>query len=477
MSKNVMKFKSSNIIRGCAALIAATVINACGNFLNLPPLQDLDADGALTSAQGMETAISGAYQIIQGGNMWGGNMLTMTEVFGDFALPERGNLDFHTGMYANRNLNFFNAHGRDCWGASYDGINRVNNVLSRLDKVSDLSDANRTRLRGEALFLRGLFHFELVRWFGLPAGAVNGNSQAGVVIRTEPTTSPNAQGPRARSTVAEVYAQVIKDLTDAEAALPVAGATGYINGRASKGAAAALLARVYFQQNDFARAAESASRVIANTNYRLADLNTVFGDNAPKGGGSPEVIFDIRNRDDNNNNGIGDASRFDGFTIPFISASDTLKRLISSFPASDKRRSYVQDEGASPNRLFINKFSAVVMNIPVLRMGEIYLTRAESRAETGDPAGALADLNAVRARAGIPALTGLTGTALRDAIRRERAMELMFEGDRFQNLKRMRGLNINPLNVNQRLAFDAPQLLWKIPDTEMNANPQMQQNP
>jgi len=83
----------------------------------------------------------------------------------------------------------------------------------------------------------------------------------------------------------------------------------------------------------------------------------------------------------------------------------------------------------------------------------------------------------VRVRAGIPALTGLTGTALRDAIRRERAMELIFEGDRFQNVKRMRGLNINPLNTNQRLAFDAPQLLWKIPDTEMNANPQMQQNP
>lgn len=457
--------------------MTAMVINACGDFLNLPPLQDLDADGALTNAQGIETAVTGAYQIIQGGNMWGGDMLTMTEVFGDFALPERGNLDFHTGMYANRNLNFFNAHGRGHWGSAYDGINRVNNVLARLDRVTDISEANRTRIRGEALFLRGLFHFELVRWFGLPAGATMGNTQPGIVIRTEPTNSPNTQGARARNTVAEVYAQVIKDLTDAENALPVAGATGHIAGRASKGAAAAILARVYFQQNDFARAAEAASRVIANTNYRLADLNTVFGENAPKGGGSPEVVFDIRNRDDNNNNGIGDASRYDGFQIPFISASDTLKRLVASFPMNDRRRAYLQDEGAAPNRLFVNKFAAFVMNIPVIRMGEIYLTRAESRAESGDAAGALADLNAVRTRAGIPALTGLTGTALRDAIRRERAMELIFEGDRFQNVKRMRGLNINPLNTNQRLAFDAPQLLWKIPDTEMNANPQMQQNP
>ncbi|MCU0425013.1 MAG: RagB/SusD family nutrient uptake outer membrane protein [Candidatus Kapabacteria bacterium] len=472
-----MRLKPLSILKGCVALFAALVVNSCGNILNLPPLQDLDADGALTNAQGIETAVTGAYQIIQGGNMWGGDMLTMTEVFGDFALPERGNLDFHTGMYANRNLNFFNAHGRGHWGAAYDGINRVNNVLARIGNVSDLSEANRNRIRGEALFLRGLFHFELVRWFSLPAGATMGNSQAGIVIRTEPTNAPATQGPRARNTVAEVYAQVIRDLTEAENLLPVAGATGHIAGRASKGAAAAILSRVYFQQNDFARAAEAASRVIANTNYRLADLNTVFGENAPKGGGSPEVVFDIRNRDDNNSNGIGDASRYDGFQIPFISASDTLKRLVASFPMNDRRRAYLQEEGAAPDRLFINKFAAFVMNIPVIRMGEVYLTRAESRAESGDAAGALADLNAVRARAGIPALTGLTGTVLRDAIRRERAMELIFEGDRFQNVKRMRGLNINPLNTNQRLAFDAPQLLWKIPDTEMNANPQMQQNP
>ncbi|MCS6809096.1 MAG: RagB/SusD family nutrient uptake outer membrane protein [Bacteroidota bacterium] len=456
---------------------AAAILSSCANFLNLPPLQDLDADGALTNAQGIETAITGAYQIIQGGNMWGGDMLTMTEVFGDFALPERGNLDFHTGMYANRNLNFFNAHGRGHWGAAYDGINRVNNVLARLNSVSDLSEANRNRIRGEALFLRGLFHFELVRWFALPFGATMNNTHPGVIIRTEPTTSPNSQGPRKRNTVAEVYDQVIKDLTEAENLLPVAGAPGHIPGRASKGAAAGILSRVYFQQNNFARAAEAASRVIANTNYRLADLNTVFGENAPKGGGSPEVIFDIRNRDDNNNNGIGDATRYDGFFVPFMSASDTLKRLIASFPANDKRRAFFQDEGAPPNRLFINKFAAFVMNIPVIRLGEVYLTRAECRAETGDAAGALADLNAVRARAGIPPLTGLSGTALRDAIRRERAMELIFEGDRFQSLKRMRAININPLNPNQRLPFDSPQLLWKIPDTEMNANPLMEQNP
>lgn len=472
-----MKLKKYLFLKGCVALTTVVMLSSCNNFLNLPPLQDLDADGALTNALGIETAVTGAYQIIQGGNMWGGNMLTMTEVFGDFALPERGNLDFHTGMYANRNLNFFNAHGRDCWGSSYDGINRVNNVLSRINNVSDLSDVNRSRLRGEALFLRGLLHFELVRWFGLPAGARTDNSQPGIIIRVEPTNSPNAQGPRKRNSVAEVYAQVIKDLTDAEGLLPVAGAASHIAGRASKGSAAAILSRVYFYQGDYAKAIDAASRVIANTNYRLADLNTVFGENAPKGGGSPEVVFDIRNRDDNNNNGIGDASRYDGFQIPFISASDTLKRLVNSFPANDKRRAYFMDEGAAPNRLFIKKFDAFVMNVPIIRMGEIYLTRAESRAEAGDAAGALADLNAVRTRAGIPTLTGLTGTALRDAIRRERAFELVFEGDRFANLKRMRGLNINPLNTTQRLASDATQLLWKIPDTEMNANPQMEQNP
>jgi tetratricopeptide (TPR) repeat protein len=455
--------------------VTTTLMSGCTNFLNLPPLQDLDADGALSNAQGVETAIVGAYQIVQSGDMWGGNALTMPEVFGDFALPERGNLDFHTGMYANRNLNFFNAHGRGCWNSAYDGINRINNVLARLNSAQDLSEASRNRVRGEALFLRGLLHFELVRWFALPWGSTNDNSHRGIVIRTDPTNAPATQGPRRRNTVAEVYTQVIQDLTEAERLLPVPGGAGAIQGRATKWSAAAILARVYFQQNDFARAAEAAGRVIGSNAYQLAPLNTMFGE-SPRPG-SPEVIFEVRNRDDNNNNGIGDASRYDGFQIPFISASDTLKRLIASFPMNDRRRAFLQDEGAAPNRVFINKFAGFVMNIPIVRLAEMLLTRAECLAETGNAAGALADLNAVRRRAGIAELTGLSGQALRDAIRRERAMELIFEGDRFHNLKRMRADNINPLLPSQRLAWNAPQLLWKIPDTEMNANPLMEQNP
>jgi len=455
--------------------VTTTLMSGCTNFLNLPPLQDLDADGALSNAQGVETAVTGAYQIVQSGNMWGGNVLTMTEVFGDFALPERGNLDFHTGMYANRNLNFFNAHGRECWNNSYDGINRINNVLARLNSAQDLSETSRNRIRGEALFLRGLLHFELVRWFALPWGSTNDNSHRGIIIRTDPTNAPATQGPRRRNTVAEVYTQVIQDLTEAERLLPTPGGTGAIQGRATRWSAAAILARVYFQQNDFARAAEAAGRVIGSNAYQLATLNTMFGE-SPRPG-SPEIVFEVRNRDDNNNNGIGDASRYDGFQIPFISASDSLKRLISSFPMNDRRRAFFQEEGAAPNRLFINKFAGFVMNIPIVRLAEVLLTRAECLAETGNAAGALADLNAVRRRAGIAELTGLSGQALRDAIRRERAMELVFEGDRFQSLKRMRADNINPLLPSQRLAWNAPQLLWKIPDTEMNANPLMEQNP
>jgi hypothetical protein len=472
-----MNIKRLSVFKGFVALFAALTFSACDNFLNLPPLQDLDADGALTNAQGIETAITGSYQIIQGGSMWGGDVLTMTEVFGDFGLPERGNLDFHTGMYANRNLNFFNAHGRGMWGSAYDGINRVNNVLARLDNATGLTDATRNRIRGEALFLRGLLHFELVRWFALPWGARADNSQPGIIIRTEPTNSPTTQGARARNTVAEVYAQVIRDLSDAEGFLPVAGAAGHIQGRASKGAAAAILSRVYLHQSDFARAAEAASRVIANTNYRLADLAGVFGGNVPQSGGSPEVVFEIRNRPELNNNGIGDATRFDGFFIPFLSASDTLQRLLTAFPTNDRRRAFFANEGAPPNRVFVSKFESFVMNIPVIRMGEVYLTRAEARAAAGDATGALADLNAVRSRAGSPALSGLSGNDLRDAIRRERALELAFEGDRFHAIKRWRGQNINPANPNQILPWDSPQLLWKIPDTEMNANPLMEQNP
>jgi starch-binding outer membrane protein, SusD/RagB family len=443
----------------CAA--AAISISSCGDFLNLPPLQDLEATGALSNAIGVETAVSGTYQVIRNGSLYAGNLISMNELYGDYMKPRQENLDFQSSMISSRNLNFFNGTGRDAWGDAYAGINRANNVLAALPKVTDMTADNKRRAEGEVLFLRGALYFELVRWFGLPWGATTDNSHLGVVLRLQATTSPAAESRKKRSTVAEVYTQIIADLRRAEELLPPPGGAGAIAGRATKWSAAAFLARVYFQQGNYT----AAARLSANFEQ--------FGETPKRN--VEENILEVQNTSDQNTNGAGNAMRFDGFTPPFLSASNSLRTLYNSFPATDKRKTvlFVQDSG----ELFTKKYDAFIMNIPIVRLAEMYLTRAESRAEAGDAAGALADVNVVRQRAGIPALTGLTGNALRDAIRAERAFELACEGDRFNNLKRMRMSVGNPISTEAPLPWNSSRLIFKIPDTEMSANLDAEQNP
>jgi starch-binding outer membrane protein, SusD/RagB family len=467
---NIMKSIQRIVAASAFCVAAAFSMNSCGDFLNLPPLQDLEASGALSNAVGVETAISGTYQVIRNGSLYAGNLISMNELFGDYMQPRTENLDFQSSMISSRNLNFFNGTGRDSWGDAYAGINRANNVLAALPKVTDMTADNKRRIEGEALFLRGALYFTLVRWFGLPWGATPDNSHLGVVLRTQATTSPALESKKKRSTVAEVYAQIIADLRRAEELLPAPGGAG---GRATKWSAAAFLARVYFQQANYPAAVEASSRVIGSNAYRLSATFEQFGETPKRN--VEENILEVQNTSDQNTNGAGNAMRFDGFTAPFLSLSAAFRTVYNTFPATDKRKQllFVADGG----ELYCKKYDAFIMNIPIVRLGEMYITRAEARAEAGDAAGALADLNVIRQRAGIPALTGLTGNALRDAIRAERVMELACEGDRFNNLKRMRMSIGNPVGTEAPLAWNSSRLIFKIPDTEMSANSEAEQNP
>jgi hypothetical protein len=123
------------------------------------------------------------------------------------------------------------------------------------------------------------------------------------------------------------------------------------------------------------------------------------------------------------------------------------------------------------NRLYVAKWDRIAMNIPLLRLAELYLTRAECRAQQGNGSGAIDDANVTRTRAGLkPLAATLTGNSLLNAIRRERNIELAFEGDVFLERKRQRR------NLKQRPWNDAA-LIFKIPDIEMNANSLCIQNP
>ncbi len=447
-----------------SALMAGVGFSSCESVLNILPPLDLANEAALVSTRGLRTALTGSFSpsggLADGGGL-SGNALTSGELWADQIQAQSPG--FGQLQIINRNLNFFNDQGRPIWQNGYGIINRANNILDAIPTISDAQIASEKDLiRGNALFLRAWAYFNLVRYFAQPWGFSADNSHPGVVLRTSPTRNPSGAS-KARSTVTEVYGQIIKDLTEAEGLLPAADALpSFYDSYASKGAVAALLARVYFQQNDFTNAAAAAGRVISNTNYALGDdVMDVFKNSPTK-----ETVFQLLSDDQSNSGGAVNGNFRQDDNDPPLYVDPAFATVMSALPSTDKRKAFVNERDGITRT---TKYDKLIMNVPVIRLPEMLLIRAEATA-SANAAGALADLNQLRRRAGVPALTGLTGQGLIDAIRRERSIELCFEGDRFHELKRTKQ-NIRDSKWN------ASSVIFKIPDVEVNANTLCAQNP
>ena len=200
--------------------------------------------------------------------MFGGNLLRDADLLG-----ANGEIFFDGTFVApdqifRKILLVNNDQAEATWLDSYRAINVVNNVLANLEVVTA---ANRDRVEGEAKFLRGTLYFELVRVYAKTWADGTPSANPGVPLVLTPTTEITEAAKVSRHTVAEVYAQVIKDLTEAEAKLPAANSFF-----ATKGAAGAILSRVYMMQQKYPEAANAATRVIDSKRYSLVNTEDVF---------------------------------------------------------------------------------------------------------------------------------------------------------------------------------------------------------
>jgi hypothetical protein len=268
-----------------------------------------------------------------------------------------------------------------------------------------------------------------------------------------------------------VYAQIIDDLTKAESLLPEDN-----NTRADMYAAAAVLSRVYLQQSDFAKARDAANRVIESGRYRLnPEVFTAF-----RSRNSAESIFEIQQ---NNQNNAGTAN--DGLTtfyasLPGIGRADVRVRpeFAALYDSTDARLTDLIYEGSGARAgLRSGKWTDFYANIPVIRLAELLLTRAESNLRLGTAVGAtpLEDVNAVRERAGATPYASVT---LEDILL-ERQLELAFEGVRIHDLKRTMG-KIERFDsdgvLTETIQYTDPRLVLPIPQREIDANELLTQN-
>lgn len=438
--------------------LSLLVTTSCSDeFVDVDPVYSLDSENYFNSESDYNNALIGAYDMLHSsyinvlmGEIASDNTLSGGEAATD--TPGIQQVDAMTHTAVNGNL-------KNLWDWMFAGVQRCNYILEFKDKTDF---ANKNQVIAETRFLRAYYHFELVKWFG------------GIPLKGDKRFSLNDEKTIPRSSVDEVYASIESDLLFAVQYLnPSAAQTG----RATKGAAQALLGKAYLYQNKFAPAAAIFDQLIATNSYSLvANYNAIFEHTGENG---PESVFEIQYTDAQGAdfgclqcsegnvavgfNGIRNYSGpfFDGgysFNVP-------TQEAFNSFEVGDNRRNVAildieawatannatYGTGYKHTGFFNRKYLARKgdtnigdqnltnpNNYRSIRYADVLLMAAEAHNRSGNDIKAKDYLNLVRRRAFGDTNHDITatGTALTDFIWNERRVELMGEGHRFFDLVR-----------------------------------------
>lgn len=444
-----------NIRRMVPALLIA-VLGACDDgLLDVRPVDRIDNDKAIIDAKSAEAALVGAYSSLQSGSLYGGSYVMLSETMTD-------NTE-HTGTfatYADADLNEVTSDNGTIggiWNAAYGGIYRLNLILDKVPQLDEIAAVQRDRILGESHALRALHYHNLVRGFG------------GVPLVLEPFESIEEASNISRASVADVYAQILSDLSTAESLLDAANRSNdppAERTRITPGFIDALRARVELYRENWDGAEAAARAVIATGDYALVPNYADLFD--PNGAPTSEDIFRVAFTASDFNN-IGYYYQFAGrFEI------GATQDIYDAFPEGDERFD-VTFEGIRSDGIEVAKFPTTEgsENLHVIRYAEVLLILAEALAQQGGATQlieAMDLVNEIRDRAGLAPLLYGTQAAVLDAIYQERRLELAFEGDRWFDLVRTgRALAVLP-------DLQEYQLLWPIPLRELDvAN--LAQNP
>lgn len=433
-------------------VVTVILISSCvKSFIQRPPVSSVTIDVLYKTDKDYQDAVMGTYQALrnQYANMW-----QFGDLRGDDAFIQVSNQPSSMAVDV-FSINSSDALLNNTWANYYITINRANNILAKIESADVAVVKNKDRYIGEAKFVRALAYFDLVRIFG-DVQMITGIASAEEVAKA------------VRTPAATVYTEVIiKDLLDAGAKLPQVY-TGTEVGRATRGAAKAMLGKVYMTIKDFVKA-EAVLQEITTAPYTyalLANYNDLF--DYSKNEHHSEYIFDIEYEE-----GLGGlGSIFTNNFMPNVTAllnyynikggfNESISptaQFVNAWQAGDKRKDIsVQCCGSWKNpttgavtvfnsttsQSYTMKYITAVgingdskANWKVVRYADVLLMYAEALNENGKTAAALVPLNQVRTRAGMAVYAGLTQTQLRDNVAQERRFELSFEGHRWFDLVR-----------------------------------------
>tara|TARA_B100000287_G_scaffold295631_1_gene278857 strand:+ start:499 stop:1851 length:1353 start_codon:yes stop_codon:yes gene_type:complete len=435
------------------------VFFSCKKQLEIIPDYKFPSEIAISNLDSLESITTGAMNQLQSTNLFGGGLITNSELLADnWDCSPISN--FALNQIRTRDINAYNGEVNGLWNDGYRAINMANIVLYHLPNHEEQDIIKSRKIKGECLFIRAISHFEMLRMFAQPAGYTSDNSHLGIPIRLSIGSATEHQN-TPRSTVEEVYNQIISDLNEASLLLP-----DNKTDRISKWAAYGYLSKVHFQKDNYYDALFYCNEIINSGYFSLnSEVNEIY---KTKGWNfTDETIFQIINIPNIDVSNSALTGRLKWQDVKFSSYFDSIINV------TNDDRSQLNYKVFGINRL--SKYKDVNMNVTVIRLAEIYLTRAECKLNLGySDSEVKDDYNLIRLRANnTNDLTLSDQYDLSEAISIERLLELGFEGDHFHNIKRKKGIFNSPIGT---FYWNDPKLVYPIPQQEIDMNENMIQN-
>lgn len=442
-----MKSRYNNLFILFAGLL---LLSSCKKFLEETPNNALPTSESITDAGTARAAIIGTYDAVQ--SYYASNYPTLGTITADNVIFN-GTLSQYLQLDQNA-IPPDNVTTVAAYQGIYRAINSANSVIAYVPAVDDplLTAAEKNKILGEAYFIRALGYFDLARGWG------------GVQLQLQPTTDLAAAKGIKRSTLQQTYDQVLADLTQAETLLPEDAST---RNRAQKSTARALRARLHLYRKEWSAAETYATQVIGNAKYALVKPYKVFF-TAPFG--TTESVFEL-------NFSANDRNSFWNLWYPSSAGGQYTLKPSASFvsqltgAAGGSRTTLIAGTGNNVYGVLYNTSSTSTDPSYVIRIAELYLIRAEARAQQNKLTEALADLNTVRARADVAASTASTQDEILLAIENENSLEFAFESHRWFDLVRTGRAGAILGLTNQQY------WLFPLPYSDILSDPDVVQNP
>lgn len=469
------------------AILSAGLFTSCSDFLTEEPKQEQSNELTFATFDGVNKAAAAMYGMFQSDAWYDGEFTLMSEL-------RCGNAKNPTsvpgsGRYRSDTQWIYSDHSTSpLWSYAYYTIARANNVINNLDdKVGkDATQQQVNNVKAEALFIRALCYFDLVITYCQPYNYnATEDDKMGV-----PLVLVTENGKPARDSKENVYNQIVADLLQAESIMADDYVRSGVTDKAAtptKPAIQALLSRVYLYMNKWQEAANYATKVISNKKYELAPADAYAAmfsaATAPEGG---EIIFEVYGSDKNeywDNSGWAH--------LPYTTTTDdkgshgdvcATKDLYDLYSEGDVRKSMFKQHG---NDYFPTKYSGKpkdsdpkYTNVPILRLSEMYLNRAEAIINGASIQGVTAesDLRKIATVRGASQTAAATKQGVFDERRRELAFEGHITADYARCNKSMTRKDFDD-SKNKDVAF--PSYMWAlpIPHRELTANPNVAPNP